>query len=58
MKEIIAYEMVFKGVLTYSNNIDCTPFREEYWSEYMQIYNECFYEIPNPQNSNIKSIVL
>ena len=28
MKEIIAYEMVFKGVLTYSNNIDCTPFRD------------------------------
>lgn len=45
MKEIIAYEMVFKGVLTYSNNIDCTPFREEYWSEYMRIYNECFYEM-------------
>lgn len=47
MKEIVAYKMVFKGALTHKNNIDCTPFREEYWNEYMRIYNECFYEMRN-----------
>ncbi len=45
MKEIIAYEMSFKGNITYSGELSCIPFREKYWAEYMQIYNECFYEM-------------
>ena len=45
MKEIIAYEMSFKEVLKYNNNVFCVPFQEKYWNEYMQIYNECFYEM-------------
>lgn len=45
MKEIIAYEMSFKGTLPYQSDITCVPFHEKYWNEYMQIYNECFYEM-------------
>lgn len=45
MKEIIAYEMSFKGVLKYNNDISCIPFQEKYWDEYMQVYNECFYDM-------------
>ncbi len=45
MKEIIAYEMSFKGALKYKNDINCIPFQEKYWNEYMKIYNECFYEM-------------
>lgn len=45
MKEIIAYEMSFKGTLNYEVDIICVPFEEKYWNEYMQIYNDCFYEM-------------
>ena len=45
MKEIIAYEMLFQGELKYNEDVCCVPFQEKYWSEYMQIYNECFYEM-------------
>ena len=45
MKEIIAYEMSFKGEIPYIGEVSCIPFQEKYWSEYMQIYNECFYEM-------------
>ena len=45
MKEIIAYEMIFEGILRYEEQINCIPFHETYWNEYMQIYNECFYEM-------------
>ena len=45
MKEIIAYEMSFKEILRYSDDMFCVPFQEKYWNEYMQIYNECFYEM-------------
>lgn len=45
MKEIIAYEMVFNGTLRYEEHLNCIPFHEKYWNEYMQIYNECFYEM-------------
>lgn len=45
MKEIIAYEMSFKEVLKYNDDVFCVPFQEKYWNEYMQIYNECFYEM-------------
>ena len=45
MKEIIAYEMSFKEILKYSADMFCVPFQEKYWNEYMQIYNECFYEM-------------
>lgn len=45
MKEIIAYEMSFQGELKYNEDVCCVPFQEKYWKEYMQIYNECFYEM-------------
>lgn len=44
MKEIIVYEMVLKGDLP-NSDINCTPFQKRYWNEYMQIYNECFYDM-------------
>ena len=45
MKEIIAYEMSFKKELEYTDEVICIPFHKKYWNEYMQIYNECFYEM-------------
>ncbi|MDE7303496.1 MAG: GNAT family N-acetyltransferase [Oscillospiraceae bacterium] len=45
MKEIIAYEMSFKGEIPYSGEMSCIPFQKKYWAEYMPIYNECFYEM-------------
>lgn len=45
MKEIIAYEMLFKGNIPYSGGLSCISFREKHWTEYMKIYNECFYEM-------------
>lgn len=50
MKEIIAYEMSFKGALEYQDDLSCVPFEEKYWKEYMQIYNECFYEMRKDLN--------
>ncbi|MBD5537778.1 MAG: GNAT family N-acetyltransferase [Lachnospiraceae bacterium] len=45
MKEIIAYEMSFDKALKYQNDISCVPFQEQYWNEYMKVYNECFYKM-------------
>ncbi len=45
MKEIIVYEMLFNEKIKYSTDISCIPFQEKYWNEYMQIYNDCFYEM-------------
>lgn len=42
MKEIIVYEMVFKGEIKGRENIICVPFQEKYWKDYMEIYNVCF----------------
>lgn len=47
MKEIIAYEMIFKGTFKYEDHLNCIPFQKHYWNDYMQIYNECFYEMRN-----------
>lgn len=45
MKEIIAYEMSFDKIFEYLNDVSCVPFQEQYWDEYMKIYNDCFYEM-------------
>ena len=45
MKEIIVYEMSFNEALKQPANIPCVSFQEKYWNEYMQIYNECFFEM-------------
>lgn len=45
MKEIIVYEMSFTGKLENNDDIYCVPIQEEYWDEYMQIYNECFFDM-------------
>lgn len=45
MKEIVAYEMSFKGALEYQDDVSCVPFEEKYWKEYMQVYNACFYDM-------------
>lgn len=45
MKEITAYEMLFRGNIPYNGGLPCISFCEKYWTEYMKIYNECFYEM-------------
>ena len=42
---IIAYEMVYTKEHTEAPQINCVPFREDCFWEYMQIYNACFYEM-------------
>lgn len=39
MKEIIAYELIYNKPLKYHECINCVPFQEKYWNEYMKIYN-------------------
>ena len=43
--EIIAYEMKYTADSTENSDITCIPFKEEFFPEYMRIYNECFYEM-------------
>jgi len=43
--EIIAYEMKYVNTIVENSDIVCIPFEEEYFQEYMRIYNECFYEM-------------
>lgn len=43
--EIIAYEMRFQKDIIEQSNISCVPFEEKYFSTYMHICNECFYEM-------------
>lgn len=43
--EIVAYEMKFAKDVTEMSNILCTTFEAQYFQEYMNIYNECFYEM-------------
>lgn len=37
--------MSFDKMFEYSNDVSCIPFQEQYWDEYMKIYNDCFYEM-------------
>lgn len=41
--EIIVYEMKYHKDIMEQSNILCIPFEEQYFQEYMRIYNECFY---------------
>lgn len=44
--EIIVYEMKYeKETVDSSNQLSCIPFEQNYFEEYMQIYNECFYSM-------------
>lgn len=43
--EVWAYEMYYDRGIQSRPNICCLPFKEEYFEEYMCIYNECFYEM-------------
>ena len=43
--EIIAYKMTHKNAQTPQSDIVCIPFEEQFFQEYMRIYNECFYEM-------------
>ena len=43
--EIFAHEMQFHKESIDQSNIHCIPFDLQYFQEYMQIYNECFYEM-------------
>lgn len=45
MQEIIAYEMKYDKDIVETVNILCFPFEQQYFEEYMKIYNECFYEM-------------
>lgn len=42
--EVIAYEMEYANINLLESSIECIPFNEVYFQEYMQIYNDCFYE--------------
>lgn len=48
--EIIAYEMKFNKDIIEQSNILCIPFEEQYFQEYMRIYNECFYDMRKTLN--------
>lgn len=43
--KIIAYEMKYVKDDIEKNNILCIPFEQEYFQQYMKIYNACFYEM-------------
>ena len=43
--KIIAYEMKYIKDSVEKSDIVCIPFKEEFFQEYMSIYNECFYEM-------------
>ena len=45
MQKIIAYEMICNKAPVEEINIECVLFHKDYWKDYMQIYNECFYKI-------------
>ena len=48
--EIIAYEMRFQKDIIEQSNISCVSFEKKYFSTYMHIYNECFYEMRKTLN--------
>ena len=43
--EIIAYEMKYVKDDIAKNSIECVPYDEKYFQQYMKIYNACFYEM-------------
>lgn len=43
--EVWAYEMYYDKERCETSNITCLPFKEEYFVEYMSVYNECFYDM-------------
>ncbi|WP_297420125.1 hypothetical protein [Clostridium sp.] len=45
MVEIIAYEMHFLGRTVQETDIKLESFRDEFYSEYEKVYNECFVEM-------------
>ena len=45
LPEVWAYEMYCTKKTGSISNIHCQSFREEYFEEYMIMYNECFYEM-------------
>jgi len=44
MKEIIAHEMKYEGE-NVTSNIDVINYSDEYFEEYRNVYEECFYEM-------------
>lgn len=45
LPEVWAYEMYYDKKTESISNIHCLPLQEESFEEYMNIYNECFYEM-------------
>lgn len=45
VKEIIVYEMIFRGRNVPPAGIECVPFDDGMWEEYAPVYNECFREM-------------
>ena len=43
--KVIVYEMEYADTDLSESNIECIPFSEVYFQEYMKIYNDCFYEM-------------
>ena len=43
--ELIAYEMKYNNHVVECCNINCVAFEEKHFVDYMNIYNECFYDM-------------
>lgn len=48
--EVIAYEMKYFENNLAKTDIHCIPFEQRLFPQYMQIYNECFYEMRKALN--------
>ena len=44
-QEVWAYELYYDKETNVRCDICCTPLNQEYFEEYMRIYNECFYDM-------------
>ena len=45
VKEIIVHKMECRNDAMENCEIECVPFEKRYFEAYMEIYNECFYEM-------------
>lgn len=45
LPEVWAYEMYYDKKMCETSSIMCLSFKEEYFAEYMCVYNECFYDM-------------
>lgn len=48
--EIIAYEMQFSGKTVQETDIKLESFRDDFYSEYEKVYNQCFFDMRKALN--------